>query len=88
MEGTCFPIVAERSKGARIWDIDGNEFIDIVSGFGQTAFGHAPDFVLDAVQLQMSKGFAIGPQSDLAGRVAEHFARFTGHERVTFCNRP
>ena len=81
-----FPIVAERSKGARIWDVDGNEFIDIVSGFGQTAFGHAPDFVLEALQRQMDKGFAIGPQSDLAGSVAEHFARFTGHERVTFCN--
>ncbi len=81
-----FPIVAEKSKGARIWDIDGNEFIDIVSGFGQTAFGHAPDFVLDAINKQMAKGFAIGPQSDLAGRVAEHFAKFTGHERVTFCN--
>ncbi|WP_333830542.1 non-ribosomal peptide synthetase/type I polyketide synthase [Pararhodobacter sp.] len=81
-----FPIVAERSKGARIWDVDGNEFIDIVSGFGQTAFGHAPDFVLEALQRQMDKGFAIGPQSDLAGSVAEHFARFSGHERVTFCN--
>ena len=81
-----FPIVAERAKGARIWDIDGNEFVDIVSGFGQTAFGHAPDFVLDALRNQMERGFAIGPQSDLAGSVAEHFARFTGHERVTFCN--
>lgn len=81
-----FPIVAERSKGARIWDVDGNEFLDIVSGFGQTAFGHAPDFVLDAVRAQMERGFAIGPQADLAGEVAAHFARFTGHERVTFCN--
>lgn len=81
-----FPIVAARSKGARIWDVDGNEFIDIVNGFGQTAFGHAPDFVDEALRCQMDKGFAIGPQSDLAGPVAEKFARTTGHERVTFCN--
>ena len=81
-----FPIVAQRSKGARIWDVDGNEFLDIVSGFGQTAFGHSPDFVIEAVQAQMERGFAIGPQADLAGSVAAHFAAFTGHERVTFCN--
>ena len=34
----------------------------------------------------MEKGFPIGPQADLAGPVAEKFARWVGHERVTFCN--
>ncbi|WP_170416496.1 non-ribosomal peptide synthetase/type I polyketide synthase [Ruegeria atlantica] len=81
-----FPIVCDRSKGSRIWDIDGNEFIDLVNGFGQTAFGHSPDFVVDAVAKQMERGFAIGPQSDLAGPVAERFAKIVGHERATFCN--
>ncbi|UYV35720.1 amino acid adenylation domain-containing protein [Rhodobacteraceae bacterium D3-12] len=81
-----FPVVCERSKGARLWDIDGNEYIDLVNGFGQTAFGHSPDFVIDAITRQMERGFAIGPQSDLAGPVAERFANFVGHERATFCN--
>ncbi|MGP3698990.1 amino acid adenylation domain-containing protein [Rhodobacter sp. NSM] len=81
-----FPIVAERAKGSRLWDIDGNEFVDLVNGFGQTAFGHSPDFVLDAVRLQLEKGFPIGPQAELAGPVAAKFARMVGHERVTFCN--
>ncbi|MCE6958681.1 amino acid adenylation domain-containing protein [Cereibacter sphaeroides] len=81
-----FPIVAERAKGSRIWDIDGNEFVDLVNGFGQTAFGHSPDFVLDAVRRQLEKGFPIGPQAELAGPVAAKFARMVGHERVTFCN--
>lgn len=81
-----FPIVSDRSKGAYIWDIDGNRFVDLVNGFGQTAFGHAPDFVLEAVKAQADRGFAIGPQTDTAGPVAEKFARATGHERVTFCN--
>lgn len=81
-----FPIVAERSKGAFIHDVDGNTFIDLVNGFGQTAFGHSPDFVRDAVTAQMEKGFPIGPQADLAGPVAHKFAKVVGHERVTFCN--
>jgi len=81
-----FPIVSDRSKGARIWDIDGHEYIDLVNGFGQTAFGHAPDFVVNAMKIQMDDGFAIGPQTPLAGEVAELFGAMTGHERVTFCN--
>jgi amino acid adenylation domain-containing protein len=81
-----FPVVCHRSKGARIWDIDGHEYIDLVNGFGQTAFGHAPDFVVEAMKAQMEDGFAIGPQTPLAGEVAELFSAMTGHQRVTFCN--
>ncbi|MGG6896913.1 amino acid adenylation domain-containing protein [Rhizobium sp. BR 315] len=81
-----FPIVCDHSKGAYIWDIDGNQYVDLVNGFGQTAFGHAPDFVIDAVKDQADRGFAIGPQTPLAGDVAQMIAEMTGHERVTFCN--
>ncbi len=81
-----FPIVADRSKGAYVHDLDGNDFVDLVNGFGQTAFGHSPDFVIDAVNAQMEKGFPIGPQTDLAGPVAQKFAQAVGHDRVTFCN--
>jgi hypothetical protein len=75
-----YPIVAQRSKGSKIWDVDGNEYIDVVNGYGQTAFGHTPDFVVEAVNAQMAEGFAIGPQSPLAGEVAQMFAEMTGHE--------
>jgi amino acid adenylation domain-containing protein len=81
-----FPIVCAKSKGSKIWDVDGNEYIDLVNGYGQTAFGHTPDFVADAVKAQLDQGFAIGPQADLAGKVAALFAELTGNERVTFCN--
>jgi len=81
-----YPITCARAKGSRLWDVDGNEYIDVLNGFGQTAFGHSPDFVVEAVQKQLSEGFAIGPQTDLAGRVAEAFCEMTGNERVTFCN--
>jgi amino acid adenylation domain-containing protein len=81
-----YPVVAQRSKGSKIWDVDGNEYIDLVNGYGQTAFGHTPDFVVAAVNAQMAEGFAIGPQSPLAGEVAQMFAEMTGHQRVTFCN--
>ncbi len=81
-----YPIVAVRSAGPFIWDADGNEYVDLVNGFGQTAYGHAPGFVTEAVHRQLDRGFEIGPQAELAGRVARRFCAMTGNERMTFCN--
>ncbi len=81
-----FPLVVERARGAWIEDADGNRLLDLVNGFGQTAFGHSPDFVTRAVAAQLERGYAIGPQSDKAGPLAERLATLLGHERVTFCN--
>src|SRR5579864_8333363 len=81
-----YPIVTERSQGSRLWDVDGNEWIDMTNGFGSILFGHRPDFVIRAVSQQMDQGFEIGPQSPLAGKVAELLCRMTGMERAAFCN--
>src|SRR4029077_8135823 len=81
-----YPIVTERSQGSRLWDVDGNEYVDMTNGFGSILFGHRPDFVIRAVSEQMEKGFEIGPQSPLAGKVAELLCRMTGMERAAFCN--
>jgi amino acid adenylation domain-containing protein len=81
-----YPIVSARAKGAQIWDVDGNAYVDLVNGYGQTAFGHAPDFVVEAVQAQLTDGFAIGPQSPLAHEASRLFCELTGHARVAFCN--
>lgn len=81
-----YPVVASRAKGAKLWDIDGNEYVDLVNGFGQTMFGHSPDFVTAAVIAQIHEGFPIGPQTVLAGEVAALVSEMTGNDRVTFCN--
>ena len=81
-----YPIVAQRSQGARIWDIDGNEYVDVTMGFGTNLFGHSPSFITDAVRRQLDDGIEVGPSSRLAGEVAELFCDITGNERVTFCS--
>ena len=81
-----YPIVTVRSKGSRLWDIDGNEYIDILNGFGPIMLGHRPDFVERAIEKQLHAGFEIGPQTPLAGEVAKMFCEMTGNERMTFCN--
>ncbi|MEQ2015889.1 aminotransferase class III-fold pyridoxal phosphate-dependent enzyme [Photorhabdus bodei] len=81
-----YPLVGVRSQGARIWDADGNEYIDFTMGFGANLLGHAPECVQQAVAAQLSQGMQIGPQSSLAGEVATLIAELTGQQRVAFCN--
>lgn len=81
-----YQIVVERSKGARMWDLDGNEYVDALNGFGMSLFGWQPDFVVDAVRRQLDLGYDIGPQHPLAGEVAELVCEVTGHDRAALCN--
>lgn len=81
-----YSIVSTRSEGSKLWDIDGNEYIDLLNGFGPTMFGHSPRFVTEAIQKQLQEGFAIGPQTPLAGRAADLLTEMTSLDRVTFCN--
>lgn len=78
--------VVNRSLGSRIWDIDGNEYIDILNGFGSNMFGHNPDFIVKAIEDQLRKGYELGPQHELAGDVARMVCEFTGFDRAGLCN--
>ncbi|MEM9007592.1 MAG: aminotransferase class III-fold pyridoxal phosphate-dependent enzyme [Cyanobacteria bacterium P01_F01_bin.86] len=82
----CYPIVATRSQGSRLWDVDDNEYIDILMGLGTNLFGHNPPFIKAAIAAQLEKGIQIGPQSEIVGEVAQLVTDLTGMERVTFSN--
>ena len=82
----CYPIVAKKSCGSRIWDVDENEYVDVTMGFGINLFGHNPSFVKTALVEQLEQGIHLGPQTELAGEVAELIAEMTGMERVAFSN--
>ncbi len=81
-----YQIVVERSKGSRVWDIDGNEYVDVLNGFGMNLFGWQPDFVQAAVRAQLDAGYEIGPQHPLAGEVADLVCELTGFDRAGLCN--
>ena len=80
-----YPIVTNRSSGARVWDLDGNEYVDITMGFGSNLLGHSPRFVTEAVERQLKQGVELGGNSALSGKVAELICELTGMERATFC---
>ncbi|NET50864.1 MAG: aspartate aminotransferase family protein, partial [Merismopedia sp. SIO2A8] len=82
----CYLIVGKEARGARIWGIDGNEYVDIIMGFGSNLLGHNPPFIKEALQEQLEKGIQLGPQSEFAGEVAELICELTGMERVAFSN--
>jgi len=81
-----YPIVANCSLGSKIWDVDGNEYVDVMMGLGINLFGHNPSFIKEALIAQLDQGIQIGPQSELVGEVAELVSQLTGMERVCFSN--
>ncbi len=81
-----YPIVIDRSKGSLLWDIDGNEYIDVLNGFGSTMFGYQPDMITKALHDQIDRGYELGPQHKLAGEVCRLVCEMTGFERAALCN--
>lgn len=81
-----YPVVADRAKGSRLWDVDGHEWLDVSMGFGVHLFGHAPEFIHSAVAEALQRGAPLGPQSPLAGEVATLLKAMTGLDRFTFTN--
>ncbi|MHA2146303.1 MAG: aspartate aminotransferase family protein [Candidatus Thorarchaeota archaeon] len=51
-----YPIYVSNARGAKLWDIDGHEYVDLLMGAGVHILGHSPKVVLDAVKKQMEKG--------------------------------
>ncbi|KWE72114.1 non-ribosomal peptide synthetase [Burkholderia ubonensis] len=81
-----YPIVGDRAAGSRLWDIDGNEYIDFTMGFGVHLFGHTPEFIQQQVTREWQRPLELGARSSLVGEVAARFARVTGLDRVAFSN--
>lgn len=81
-----YPLHTVSASGARVKDVDGNEYVDLVMGFGALLFGHSPSFLVEAMQEQIANGLQLGAESHLAGKVAALICELTGMERVGFCN--
>ena len=81
-----YSIVVKKSKDSRVWDIDGNEYIDALNGFGSNMLGHQPDFLKKALLDQVENGYEIGPQHELAADVCKLICEFTKFDRSALCN--
>ena len=81
-----YPIVVNKSLGSRLWDLDGNEYIDALNGFGSNFLGYQPETIASALHRQIDEGYEIGPQHVLAGQVCNLICQFTKFDRAALCN--
>jgi acetylornithine/N-succinyldiaminopimelate aminotransferase len=83
-----YPVLLVRGKGTRVWDLEGEEYLDFVSGLGVCSLGHCHPKVIKAIQdqaerlIHVSNLYYIEPQIQLASLLCKHsFA-----DKVFFCN--
>ena len=84
------PLAIVRGEGARLWDSDGNEYIDCVGGQGAANLGHANPFLAEAIAAQ-ARTLISCPEMFYNDRRAEYIARLVaaapaGLQRVFLCN--
>ena len=65
------PLFFERGKGSKLYDVDGNEYIDYQMANGPAFFGHSPDFLLEAVNREMQRFQLFAGQHELEIKVSE-----------------
>jgi acetylornithine/LysW-gamma-L-lysine aminotransferase len=84
------PIVLVRGEGARIWDMDGTEYIDCIGGHGAANMGHAHPAVVAAVQAQAERLFLApnGFYNDIRAKLLAELVRVSppGLNRAFLCN--
>jgi glutamate-1-semialdehyde 2,1-aminomutase len=65
------PIFMERGKGSKIYDIDGNEYIDYVLSWGPLILGHSNDHVVEAIKKVAENGTSFGSPTLIENKLAE-----------------
>jgi len=80
-----YPVFFERAKGCRMWDVDGNEFLDMLASIGPIILGYAYDVVDDAVREVIRTGFQSSMNHPVMIELAEKLVEIVpSAERVRF----
>jgi glutamate-1-semialdehyde 2,1-aminomutase len=81
------PIVLGRGRGSRVWDIDGNEYVDFMMSFGALIQGHAHPKIVEVVSRTMAEGSHFAAATPAESEAAERFCRLVPTaEAVRFTN--
>jgi glutamate-1-semialdehyde 2,1-aminomutase len=85
-ENDPWPVYVDRGQGSRVWDVDGNEYVDFHNGFGVMCIGHANPTVGAAVKAQIDRGTHFAAPTDGSIAVAEELVRRFGLPQWRFNN--
>ncbi|MBX6744978.1 MAG: aminotransferase class III-fold pyridoxal phosphate-dependent enzyme [Acetobacteraceae bacterium] len=84
---TPFPTAMVRGEGCRLWDADGNEYLDLLGEYTAGLFGHSEPRILNAVQAAMARGINLAAVGENEQRLAVLLCgRFPSVEMVRFTN--
>jgi predicted acetylornithine/succinylornithine family transaminase len=81
-----YPVVMERGEGCRLFDVDGNEYLDMMGGLGVNALGHAHPRMLAAIAEQAAKIVHLSPQfsNKWASLLAQQLCELAGMAAAFF----
>ncbi len=79
-----YPLYVRRAKGSRLWDADGNEYVDFNMAFGALVAGHSHPILAKAMRERVSNGTIFGYESVDAGPLAEHMCKRFHVDRLKF----
>src|SRR5262249_28202669 len=71
----AYPVFLERGQGCRVWDVDGNEYVDYVLGLASITLGYAYPPVVEAVARQLERGSIFSLPHPLEVEVSERLTR-------------
>lgn len=81
------PLFISKAKGAYIWDVDNNQYIDYVNSWGALIHGHAQDEIINAIEKALIKGISYGAPHENEIELAEIIINyFPSIEKIRFVN--
>src|SRR5918994_2577735 len=82
-----YPLAISRGSGCRIWDVDGNEFVDLLNNYTATVHGHAVPAINEAMSKQAALGTVFPAPAEAQAELAERIVdRVASVEKVRFAN--
>ena len=81
-----YPRFLDHGMGSHVWDVDGNEYIDLIGSWGPLILGHCCEAVEQAVTAAISKGLSFGAPTAAEVEMAQLVCRMTGLEMVRMVN--
>lgn len=79
-----YHITYHKGEGAYLFDVDGNKYVDITGDNGVNLFGQQPQFIKDAIDERMHRGYPLVGYTEELFKAARLFTDLTQHDRVLF----
>ena len=79
-----YPLYIRRAKGSRVWDVDGNEYLDFNMAFGALVAGHSHPVLAKVMRERVSSGTIFGFESADAAPLADHMSKRFRVDRIKF----